>query len=213
MNMAYMPNPEFVIDTNDDLVELIGVPSPLIADKSTPFVTPLVQQFVETSPYFLLATAAADGSCDCTPRGDPAGSLVTFLNEKTLVFADRKGNRRIDSMRNILENPHVGMLFLVPGTDETVRINGRAILSTDPELCEQLSVQGKPAAVVVIVAIEEVFTHCARSILRSKIWEPQTWPDTDTVPTLMAMLSEQKHLQPPDESQGKRNEEYRKVLY
>lgn len=211
--MSYTPNPEFVIDGKDALVELIGTPSPLIAQKSTPFVTPLVQQFVETSPYFLLATAAEDGSCDCTPRGDPAGSLVTFINEKTVVFADRKGNRRVDSMRNILENPHVGMLFLIPGTDETVRINGKATLSTDPELCEKLSVQGKPAAVVVIVAIEEVFTHCARSILRSKIWEPETWPDTDTVPTLMAMLSEQKNLQPPDESEGKRNEEYRQVLY
>ncbi len=211
--MSYTPNPEFVIDGKDALVDLIGTPSPLIAEKSTPFVTPLVQQFVETSPYFLLATAAEDGSCDCTPRGDPAGSLVTFINEKTVVFADRKGNRRVDSMRNIIENPHVGMLFLIPGTDETVRINGKATLSTDPELCEKLAVQGKPAAVVVIVAIEEVFTHCARSILRSKIWEPETWPDTDTVPTLMAMLSEQKNLQPPDESEGKRNEEYRQVLY
>ena len=211
--MSYTPNPEFVIDGKDALVDLMGKPSPLIAEKSTPFVTPLVQQFVETSPYFLLATAAENGSCDCTPRGDPAGSLVTFINEKTVVFADRKGNRRVDSMRNIIENPHVGMLFLIPGTDETVRINGRATLSTDPELCEKLSVQGKPAAVVVIVAIEEVFTHCARSILRSKIWEPETWRDTDTVPTLMAVLSEQKNLQPPDESEGKRNEEYRQVLY
>lgn len=211
--MAYSPNPEFVINSNEALVDLVGVPSPLIADKQTDFVTPLVQEFVLSSPYFLLATAAEDGTCDCTPRGDPAGSLVTFLDEKTLVFADRKGNRRVDSMRNILQNPHVGMLFLVPGTDETVRINGTATMSTDPELCAQLSIQGKPAALVVIVTIEEVFTHCARSILRSKIWEPETWPDTDSIPTLMAMLSEQKNLQPPDESEGKRNEEYRKVLY
>lgn len=156
------------------MVAMIGEPSPLIAEKSTPFVTPLVQQFIETSPYFLLATAAENGSCDCTPRGDPAGSLVTFIDDKTLVFADRKGNRRIDSMRNVIENPQVGMLFLVPGTDETVRVNGHATISTDPDLCAKLSVQGKPATLVVIVAIEEVFTHCARSILRSKIWEPET---------------------------------------
>lgn len=211
--MSYTPNPDFVISREADLVDLVGKPSPLIADKETDFVTPLVQEFVMNSPYFLLATAAEDGSCDCTPRGDPAGSLVTFLDDRTLVFADRKGNRRVDSMRNMLQNPHVGMLFLVPGTDETVRINGTASISTDPELCEQLSMQGKPATLAVVVAIEEVFTHCARSILRSKIWEPDTWPDTDTIPTLMAMLSEQKNLQPPDESEGKRNEEYRKVLY
>lgn len=211
--MTYIPNPEYVLDSEETLVNLVGEPSPLIAEKSTPFVTPLVQEFVEKSPYFLLATSAEDGSCDCTPRGDPAGSLVYFLDEKTLAFADRKGNRRVDSMRNILQNPHIGMLFLIPGTDETVRVNGSATISTDPELCERLSVQGKPAALVIVVRIEEVFTHCARSILRSKIWEPDTWPDTDTIPTLMAMLSEQKNLQTPDESQGKRNEEYRKVLY
>ena len=211
--MSYVPNPAHVVDTEQSLVDLVGTPSPLIADKETPYVTPLVQEFIEKSPYFLLATAAEDGSADCTPRGDPAGSLVFFLDEKTLVFADRKGNRRVDSMRNLIQNPNVGMLFLIPGTDETVRVNGKATISTDPELCERLSVQGKPATLVVIVAIEEVFTHCARSILRSRIWEPESWPDPDTIPTLMAMLSEQKNLQPPDESQGKRNEEYRKVLY
>lgn len=211
--MSYSPNPDFVLHTEQALVDLIGEPRQLLAEKETPYVTPLVQEFIEKSPYFLLATSAADGSCDCTPRGDPAGSLVTFLDERTLVFADRKGNRRVDSMRNILQNPHVGMLFLIPGTDETVRVNGTATLSTDPELCERLSIQGKPAMLVVVVSIEEVFTHCARSILRSKIWETETWPDTDAIPTLMAMLSEQKNLTPPDESQGKRNEEYRKVLY
>lgn len=211
--MIYTPNPEFVLDSEQELVDLIGKPRQLIAEKETPYVTPLVREFIEKSPYFLLATAADDGRCDCTPRGDPAGSLVAFLDEKTLVFADRKGNRRVDSLRNILENPHVGLLFLIPGTDETVRVNGVATISTDPELCERLSVQGKPATLVVIVAIEEVFTHCARSILRSKIWEPETWPDPDVIPTLMAMLSEQKNLPPPDESEGKRNEDYRKVLY
>lgn len=211
--MTYTPAPDHVLASEDDLIKLIGIPSPLIADKSTPFVTPLVQEFISKSPYFLLATASDDGTCDCTPRGDPPGA-VYFPDEKTLIFADRKGNRRIDSMRNILRNPHVGLLFLIPGTDETVRVNGRATLSTDPELCERLAMQGKPAQVVVIVEIAEVFTHCARSILRSKIWVPETWPDTDTIPTLMAMLSEQKHLTPPDETGGnKRNEEYRQVLY
>lgn len=210
--MAYIPNPDFVLDSADELVSLLGTPSPLIADKVTPFVTPLVRQFIEKSPYFLMATASDEGACDCTPRGDPAGA-VYFPDDRTLVIADRKGNRRVDSMRNIIVNPHVGLLFLIPGTDETVRVNGRATLSTDPELCERLSMQGKPAHLVVIIEIDEVFTHCARSILRSKIWEPETWPDTDSIPTLMAMLSEQKNLQPPDEREGKRNEEYRKVLY
>lgn len=210
--MSYSPNPEFAITSTDEMEVIVGFPSPLIADKSTEYVTPLVKQFILSSPYFLVATAAEDGTCDCTPRGDPAGS-VYMPDERTLIFADRKGNRRVDSMRNILSNPHVGLLFLIPGTDETVRVNGKATISRDPELCERLSMQGKPAQLVVIVEIAEVFTHCARSILRSKIWQPESWPDTDTIPTLAAMLAEQKHLAPPDESAGKRNEDYRKVLY
>lgn len=210
--MKYVPNQEFVFDTLERLRDIVGEPSPLIREKSTPFVTPLVQQFIESSPYFLLATAADDGTCDCTPRGDPAGS-VFFPDEFTLVFADRKGNRRIDSMRNIVSNPHVGLLFLIPGTDETVRVNGKATLTTDPQLCERLSQQGKPAQIAVVVEIDQVFTHCARSILRSKLWQPESWPDPDTIPTLAAMLAQQKDLEPPDESMGKRNEDYRKVLY
>jgi predicted pyridoxine 5'-phosphate oxidase superfamily flavin-nucleotide-binding protein len=116
-------------------------------------------------------------------------------------------------MRNILVNPRVGLMFLVPGTDETVRVNGTATISRDPVLCEKLAIQGKLADLVIVVAIEEAFTHCARAILRSKLWEPESWPDPDTIPTLAAMLAEQKHLDPPDESAGKRNEEYRQVLY
>ncbi len=210
--MSYVPDPAYTVSTEDALVDIVGLPRQLIAEKVTPWVTPLIRQFIDRSPYFLVATADDRGRCDCTPRGDPAGSIY-FPDERTLVFADRKGNRRVDSMRNILVNPHVGLLFLIPGTDETVRVNGMATISRDPELCERLAIQGKPADLVIVVAIEEVFTHCARSILRSKLWEPDSWPDPDTIPTLAAMLAEQKHLEPPDESAGKRNEEYRQVLY
>ena len=210
--MSYVPDPAYTVSSEDALVDIVGLPRQLIAEKATPWVTPLVRQFIMRSPYFLMATANDRGQCDCTPRGDPAGT-VYFPDDRTLVIADRKGNRRVDSMRNILVNPHVGLLFLVPGTDETVRVNGRATISRDPELCERLAMQGRPADLVIVVAIEEVFTHCARSILRSKLWEPDSWPDPDTIPTLAAMLAEQKHLEAPDESTGKRNEEYRQVLY
>lgn len=210
--MSYLPNPEYAVTSVEDLVSVVGEPRQLIAEKVTPYVTPLIREFILQSPYFMLATAAENGTCDCTPRGDPAGAVL-FLDDRTLIFADRKGNRRVDSMRNILTNPHVGMLFLVPGTDEIVRVNGTATISRDPEFCEQLAISGRPAELVVIVGIEEVFTHCARSILRSKIWQPESWPDTDTIPTLQAMLAEQKDMDPPDESVGKRNEEYRQVLY
>ncbi|HLU35795.1 MAG TPA: pyridoxamine 5'-phosphate oxidase family protein [Thermomicrobiales bacterium] len=200
------------VTTVEELEGIIGVPGERVATKVTPYVTPLVRQFVMASPYFLMGTADADGNCDVTPRGDAPGSVL-FLDDRTLVIPDRLGNRRIDSMKNILTNPHVGLLFLVPGTDETVRINGRAIITRDPELLARLAMQGKEPKVVIVVEIDEVFTHCARSILRSKLWEPESWPDPDTIPTLAAMMAEQKDLPPPDESAGKRNEEYRQRLY
>jgi uncharacterized protein len=200
------------VTTIDELVEIIGVPSERAATKSTPYLTPLVRQFIMASPYFMLATANADGTCDVTPRGDPPGSLLV-LDDRTIVLPDRLGNKRIDSMRNILTNPHVGLLFLIPGTDETVRVNGRAMISRDPVLCERLAMNGKAPNVVIVVEIDEAFSHCARSVLRSKVWDPASWPNPDTIPTLAAMVAEQQRQAPPDESTGKRNEEYRKTLY
>lgn len=196
----------------DELVDIIGTPSERIATKVTPYLTPLLRQFVMASPYVLLATSNTDGSCDVTPRGDPPGSLLV-LDDRTLAIPDRLGNRRIDSMRNILANPHVGLLFLVPGTDETLRINGRATITRDPGLLRQLAMQGREPKVAIVVEIDEAFTHCARSILRSKLWEPRSWPDPDTIPTLAAMMAEQQDMAPPDESAGKRKEDYRQTLY
>jgi PPOX class probable FMN-dependent enzyme len=206
------PVDSWQVTSIDDLVELMGEPSEAVRTKVTPYLTPLVREFVLASPYVLLATAAADGTCDVTPRGDPAGSIAV-LDDRTIAIPERPGNRRVDSLRNIITNPHIGMLFLVPGTDETVRVNGRATITTDPELLERLAMNGKPPKAAILVEIEEVFAHCARSILRSKLWEPECWPDPDTIPTLAAMMAEQKQLPPPDESQGKRNEEYRTRLY
>lgn len=196
----------------DELVEIIGVPGERAATKVTPYLTPLLRQFIMTSPYFLLATANTDGSCDVTPRGDPPGSLL-ILDDRTIAIPDRLGNRRIDSMRNILANPHVGIVFLIPGTDETLRLNGRATITRHPDLLARLAMQGREPKVAIVVEIDEAFTHCARSILRSRLWEPESWPDPDTIPTLAAMMAEQKDMPPPDESAGKRNEDYRKTLY
>jgi uncharacterized protein len=196
----------------DELVDIIGTPSERIGTKVTPYLTPLLRQFMLSSTYFLLATSNTDGSCDVTPRGDPPGSLL-LLDDRTIAIPDRLGNRRIDSMRNILANPHVGMLFLVPGTDETLRVNGRATITRDPELLARLEMRGREPKVAIVVEIDEAFTHCARSILRSKLWDPESWPDPDTIPTLAAMMAEQQDMAPPDESAGKRNEDYRKTLY
>jgi len=190
-----------------------GVPSQSVVDSISPHLTPLVTRFIAMSPYYLLATANADGACDVSPRGDPAGA-VRILDERTIVLPDRLGNRKMDSLRNIIGNPHVGLLFLIPGVDETVRVNGRALISQDPDLLATLAMDGKAPKLAIVVAIDQVFPHCARSYLRSGLWQPERWPDPDTVPTLAAMAAELRHTAPPDESGGnKRNEEYRETLY
>lgn len=196
----------------DELVDIIGVPSPKLATKPEPWLTPLVRQFIAASPYVLLGTADAAGNCDVTPRGDRPGAILV-LDDRALAIPERLGNRRMDSLRNILANPHVGLLFLVPGTDETLRINGQARITRDPDLLQRLEMDGKSPKVAIIVDVDEVFTHCARSFLRSKLWEPTSWPDPDTIPTLAAMDAQQRREPVPNESTGKRNEDYRKTLY
>jgi len=202
----------YTVTSVQELVSIVGEPSDMIANKSTPYLTPLVTEFLQKSPYYLLATASTEGTCDVSPRGDPAGS-IRVLDERTLLLPERPGNRRIDSLRNIVTNPHVGLLFLIPAVDETVRVNGRATITRDPELLATVAMRGKSPSLAIVVEIDEVFAHCARSILRSKLWAPDSWGDPDEVPTLAAIMAEQLHLAPPDESQGKRNEEYRTRLY
>jgi len=204
--MTYIPDPAYIVGSEPGLVDIVGVPRQLIAEKSTPYVTPLVRQFILRSPYFLMATADDSGRCDCTPRGDPAG-MVHFLDDRTLVIADRKGNRRVDSMRNILQNPHVGLLFLVPGTDETVRVNGTATHSAETPNCVMLAMQGKPPP-WSSSSHEEVFTHCARFILRSRYGSGKR--PIRNEPDMGRHLAEQRNLNQENPPQAQR--EYRQVL-
>lgn len=200
------------VTTVGELVELLGETSEKNRTKETSRLTPLIRRFIAASPYVLMGTADAEGNCDVTPRGDRPGAILV-LDDTSLVIPDRLGNRRIDSMRNIVANPHVGLLFIVPGTDETVRVNGRARITRDPDLLARLVMDGKTPKVAIVVEVDQVFTHCARSFLRSKLWEPASWPDPDTIPTLAAMDAEQRREPAPDEAAGKRNEPYRKTLY
>jgi uncharacterized protein len=159
-----------------------------------------------------VATADAEGNCDVSPKGDPPGSVL-ILDERTIALPDRPGNRRADGHRNVLANPHVGVIFIVPNVDETVRVNGRAFITADPELLAAMAVKGKAPKLAIVVEIDEVYMHCARAFLRSGLWQPASWPDPDTIPTLAAIMHEQKNLPPPDESHGKRQEAYRSTLY
>ncbi len=189
-----------------------GVPKESTRTKDTPFLTPLMAEFIARSPFFLIATANTDGACDVSPKGDPPGA-VRVLNARTLAIPDRLGNRRIDGFQNILTNPHIGLIFLIPNDDETLRVNGRAFITTDPEFLASMAIDGRAPKLATIVEVDEAYMHCARAFLRAGLWKPETWPDTETVPTSAAIVSEQRALPPPDESAGKRREPYRATLY
>ena len=150
---------------------MIGSTTPVVQSKISDRLNELTRQFVERSPFMLLATSPTDGTCDVSPRGDPAG-FVHILDEKTLLVPERPGNKLADSLRNVLANPHVGLLFLVPGVGDTLRVNGRAALTTDATLLEPLAVEGKTPKLGLLVEIDEVFTHCSKAFIRSDLWNP-----------------------------------------
>jgi PPOX class probable FMN-dependent enzyme len=143
---------------------------------------------IAASPFFALATCGPDG-LDCSPRGDPAG-FVRVLDAKTIAIPDRRGNNRIDSMRNLIHDPRVALLFLIPGVCETLRVMGRAMISTEPGLCASFAIQDKVPRSVLVVAVERVFFQCAKAIVRSKLWDPATQAERSTLPTTGKILAE-----------------------
>ncbi len=205
---------EHEVTTIDALYGVNGVPEAAILDKHTTYLTPLVEEFIARSPFFLIATADAGGNCDVSPKGDVPG-VVKVLDARTIAIPDRLGNRRVDGHRNILENGHIGLIFMIPNVDETLRINGRCFITTEPDLLASMALggrQGKASKLALVVEIDEVYMHCARSFLRSGLWKPETWPEADAIPTMHAIYCEMKDLPAPDESLGKRQEEYRSRL-
>ncbi|SHK95280.1 hypothetical protein SAMN05443637_11519 [Pseudonocardia thermophila] len=171
-----------VIATEDELREFVEPPHPVIRDKAVDRIDEVTRRFLEASPFVLLATAAADGTCDVSPRGDPPGSVLV-LDQRTIALADRKGNRRLDSMRNILANPHVGLLFLVPGIGDTLRINGTARIVADADYLPRMAVAGIAPQLAIEITVQELFLHCSKAFARSGLWDPATWPERSAIPT------------------------------
>lgn len=200
------------VNTIDELYAVSGEPHQSIMEKHTSYMTPLIEEFITAAPFFLIATSDAEGNCDVSPKGDKTG-VVKVLDARTLVIPDRLGNRRVDGHRNILQNGHIALIFIIPAVDETLRVNGRAFITSDPEFLATMAVQGKAPKLATVVEVDEVYMHCARAFLRSGMWKPESWPDPDTIPTLGAIWCEQKDMPAPDESGGKRQEAYRSVLY
>ena len=165
-----------------ELRALLGEPSELVRAKISDRLTELTREWIDRSPFVLLATSAADGSCDVSPRGDPPG-FVRVLDEQTLLLPERPGNRLADSLRNILANPRVGLLFLVPGVGDTLRVNGRATLVTDEEFLAPSAVERKVPRLGILVEVDEVFTHCSKAFLRAQLWDPSRHVDRSELPS------------------------------
>ena len=161
---------QHMVKSTDELTSLIGVPSELVLKKQLSELDGHMRNFIAQSPFLLLGTFGLNGSCDVSPRGDAHG-LATVLDAKRLVIPDRRGNRRIDSLKNILETGRVGLLFLIPGLGETLRANGQACLIRDDDILASLTVEGVQPQIGIAVEIEECFLQCAKAIIRSRLWD------------------------------------------
>src|SRR4051812_14663633 len=172
---------DHLITTADQLEQHYGEVFPPAIAKEIDHVNAHYRAFIEAAPFFALATSGPEG-LDCSPRGDAPG-FVRVRDEKTLLIPDRRGNNRIDSLRNILTDPRVALLFLIPGIGETIRVIGQASISTDPALAESFVINGKAPRTVIVVAVERVFYQCTKAIVRSKLWDPAIQIERRTLPS------------------------------
>ena len=177
-----------IVTTIDELEAIYGFPGETSTAKVADRVTPSYRALIERSPFAVVATCGPEG-LDCSPRGDVAG-FVRIHDEKTLMMPDRHGNNRIDSLRNIVRDPRIALLFLIPGSGNTLRLNGRAFVSVDFELLSSFEMDGKAPRSVIVITIEEVYFQCARAILRSDLWNPDKRVDPKSLPTPGRILAE-----------------------
>ena len=183
-----------VIQTEAELRDVIGAEIPGLAEKNQPRLNEFAIDFIARSPFLVLSTADADGRIDASPKGDGPG-FVLVEDGTHLVIPDRPGNRLAYGHHNILANPRVGVLFLLPGTPETLRVNGRASLTAEPDLLERLAARGKPAVLAIRVEVEEVFFHCAKAFLRGRVWKPETWGEKHEI-SFGKMFAAQRNAPP-----------------
>ena len=200
-----------------ELRTLFGHAEGLALRKAIPKLDRHARDFIARSPFLCIATANAAGRADVSPRGDQAG-FVQVLDDHQLAIPDRPGNNRLDTMANILENPNVGLIFMIPGFEDTLRVNGRAEITTDPEILARAAVDGKTPKVAIRVRVDEAFLHCAKAFKRSRLWQPEARVDRKVMPTLARMILEQTAEAAPKEEDVVAcdldiEENYRKELY
>lgn len=183
------------VHSAEELATIIGTPSAMSLKKELKTLDEHMRRFIAHAPFLVISTHSANGRCDASPRGDAPG-FIHVVDDRMLLIPDRPGNKRLDTFRNILETGHIGLLFLIPGLGETLRVNGRAAIIRDETWLTPLTAQGKRPVVAVAVSIEECFLQCAKALLRSKLWEPHEWPNLQSLPCAAEMLSD--HVQMPD---------------
>jgi len=200
------------IQDQDSRRDLYPEPRAMIRDKILDRIDPHARAFIGLSPFLVIATAGADGSADASPRGDAPG-FVTVADGNTLLIPDRRGNNLCDSLSNVLENTRVGLVFFVPGINETLRVNGGAAITTDPALLEPMAVEGKVPASALRVTVEELYFHCGKALIRSRLWDPAAQIERSSFPTLGKILADQIKGLDSDEVQSGLETAYRDRLY
>jgi PPOX class probable FMN-dependent enzyme len=179
-----------IVTNEQELREMLGPPAQRSVLKERSSLDEHFRAFIAHSSFLLMATSGTDGTCDVSPKGDAPG-FVLVLDDRHLVIPDRPGNKRFDGMKNLLTNPHVGLIFLVPGREETLRVNGRAWITKDPELLARSVAQGKTPQLAIGVEVEQCFLHCVKAFRRSKLWTHTEWPAPDALASMAQVLFEQ----------------------
>jgi hypothetical protein len=209
--------PEFAITDEQSLRTLYQAVHTLAALKSLSLLDKHAQAFIGRSPFLCIGTQNLDGRADVSPRGDPPG-FVRILDPHTLAIPDRPGNNRLDTLVNILANPSVGLLFIIPGFDDTLRVNGRASLVNDPEILEGMSIRDRRPNLAIVVKVVEVFMHCAKAFRRSQLWNPEHFQDRSGMPSLSKIILDQTTGAPGDDAAMRKidddlEEEYKQTMY
>jgi uncharacterized protein len=197
------------ISSAGELRDLLGTPSGRAVSKERSRLHAVDREWLAVSPFCVIATCDADGNCDASPKGDPAGHLIHVLDDATVAIAERPGNRRADGYLNLLANPHIGILSLIPGRNETLRINGRARLLRDAPFFDDLAVRGQRPILALLVDIETIFFHCPKSLIRSRLWQPDSW-EPDALPSHATLV---KRVQETPETLEELEEHYALANY
>lgn len=204
---------EAIVRSHEDLAGIVGTPPQKVLDKVIHRLDDLCRDFIARAPFCVVATAHPDGHLDLSPKGDPAG-FATVLGDTLLALPDRPGNRRLDTFHNVLADPRVGLMFLIPGKGETLRVRGEARIVRDRALCERMAVEGKVPTLALVVHVKDVFFHCPKAMIRSHLWEPAEWGDSSAVADIgTAMIAHTHSKLTPEELFAEAEREGMTALY